>query len=185
MKSKNLTFSEINKDFAAFFREEKRIHHGGSHSTGRRKTRRPLSTRKPIHLVMRSEIARGAMSFRLPKHKSKIGHLISRYSTRFNVKVYRYSVNSNHLHLVVRAKTRKSFQDFLRSLSGVIGRFMLAAEKGAPKGKFWDSLAFTRISEWGKAFRTLNDYVIQNVLEAAGVIAYKPRRKPVKHLVTS
>ncbi len=51
---------------------------------------------------------------------------------------------------------------------------------GARKGRvaqFWSRTAYTRLVEWGRAFLAARKYVVQNQLEAAGVIPYQPRRK--------
>lgn len=175
MRNKNLTFSHYNHAFGEYMREEKRLHHGGIYSIGKRKCRRPLSTKKPIHLVLKSDVARGAMSLRTSKNYAKVSEIIKKYAVRFEQRVYKYSINANHIHIVVRTKTKKSFQDFLRVLAGLIARHVLVAERGSGKGKFWAALAFTRVSEWGKAFRSLKMYVVQNILEAAGVIEYRVR----------
>ena len=45
----------------------------------------------------------------------------------------------------------------------------------AIKEKFWDFRPWTRIIEWKKAYSIAKDYVIQNHLEAMGLIPYKPR----------
>ena len=177
MKQQNLNFSSVAPDFQNYWKKENRKTHGGLHAAGKRKSRRPLSTKKPIHLVMRAVAARGAMSFRRPKHFAIINQLIQKYARRFDIRVYNFSINSNHLHIVLRSKTRKSFQDFLRTIAGLIARAILKAEKGQKKGKLWDNLAFTRISEWGRGFRALRAYVQQNVLEASGTIPYTPRKR--------
>ena len=89
--------------------------------------------------------------------------------------MYEFSNNGNHLHVLLRAKTRGGFQNFLRVLSAQIAARISGAKKGNAKGKFWDKLAYTRLVEWGKSFRVAKAYVIQNFLEAAGVVPYKPR----------
>lgn len=180
---KQKSFADLTPEFKQYWKHETRVHHGGTYSMGKRKTRRPLSGKKPVHLVMRSDIARGAMSLRLPKNRQHITGLIQKYAKRFDIRIYKYSINSNHLHFLLRSKTRKSFQDFLRTIAGLIARFMLSAERGNKKGKFWSVLAFTRISEWGRAFQALRGYVIQNILEAAGVIAYTPRKNRARRIV--
>lgn len=67
-----------------------------------------------------------------------------------------------------------------RSPSFPIGKnsiFLKLREKGKPFGKrIFDLPAFTRIAEWGKAFKTLTDYVVQNVMEASGLTPYQPRK---------
>jgi hypothetical protein len=58
---------------------------------------------------------------------------------------------------------------FLRTVTGLIARLMTEARKGAPaKMKFWSKLAYTRVLEWGRAFRFAVDYVILNEMEAQG-----------------
>lgn len=176
MKHKNLSFAHHDPEFKNYWRDENRKHHGGMYSVGKRKTRRPISVKKPIHLVMRSDIARGAMSLRTVKNWQRTNEILVRYAKRFNVRIYEHSINSNHIHISLRVKHRLDFQKFLKTVAGLIARHMLGAEKGSAKGKFWAMLAFTRVGEWGKAFYSLRGYVIQNILEAAGVIAYQPRK---------
>jgi len=45
------------------------------------------------------------------------------------------------------------------------------ARKGNPQGKFWDSLAFTRIVQWGRDFKRLTHYFLKNELESLGKTA--------------
>ena len=153
--------------------------HGGSLSIGRRKSERPLSTRKPIHLTLRSSRAKGAWSLR--RFKDGIRKLAEKVATRWGIKIYSLTVNGNHLHVVIRIGNRKCFQNFLRVFSGQVAMKVTGSKKGKPNrgGRFWDLLAWTRIAEWGKAFRALKGYVLQNELEAAGVIPYQPRKRRV------
>jgi len=43
-----------------------------------------------------------------------------------------------------------------------------SARKGHPQGKFWDSLAFTRIVNWGKDFERITYYFFKNEIEGFG-----------------
>jgi hypothetical protein len=87
-------------------------------------------------------------------------------------------------------------QNFFRVTAGHIAQGILkefplpSGEGGAPKGachknqrKFWDLLIYSRVMTWGREFKVVSAYVIQNTLEALGVIAYKPRR--VRRMKTS
>ena len=145
------------------------------------KAARPISTKKSMHLVLRSSKAIGAHS--LLKANTAIFEVISRQSKKFGVKVYRYANGGNHLHLIILPRSRKAYQDFIRAVSGLIARLILKAQKGSPKLnensqlKFWDKRPFTRLVEWGKDFSRTSDYLLQNTLEAIGFIAYKPRNK--------
>ncbi|MGE3608672.1 MAG: transposase [Bacteriovoracaceae bacterium] len=95
-------------------------------------------------------------------------NLLKKYAERFNIKIYRVSVNSNHLHLLIVVKRRVHIKHFLRSVTGLIARLMGA-------GKLWEYLAFSRVSDWGKQYRILMKYIQKNVLEASGIITYEPR----------
>jgi REP element-mobilizing transposase RayT len=164
---------------------------GGEHSIGKRKTQRPISIKKPMHVVMRASKARGIYSLRGSKNFSMVNHTIRIFAKRFGVKIYRYSINSNHIHIALRSQTRKGFQNYLRATAGVIGLKVLDSVKrrrisqrlaidmawpnSRGKRKFWDLLAFSRIVEWGGAYKILLNYVLQNQLEAEGTIAYRPR----------
>ena len=161
--------------------------HGGEYAMGKRKKARPISTKKPIHLTLRSSCAVGVYSFRTKRNREFITALVRSLSRKWGIRIYEFSINSNHLHFAVRALTRKGFQNFLRTLGSQIATFVTGARKGRPFGKrFFDLPAFTRIAQWGKAFERLKAYVIQNVLEASGVISYRPRKAKgtrVRHAV--
>ncbi|MBX9767592.1 MAG: transposase [Bdellovibrionales bacterium] len=140
-----------------------------------------------MHLVLKSERATGALSMWNPKNKAAIQKIVCKHAEFCDVRIYRFSNNGNHIHLALRAKERRQFQKFLRSISGLVARHVLNAKKGRPAlfeernnkskaRKFWTSLAFTRVTEWGQAFTNLSNYVIQNILESAGVIPHQPRK---------
>lgn len=62
-------------------------------------------------------------------------------------------------------------------LSSRISVRITGAKKGRPFGRrFFDSIPFSRIVEWGKGFFGVKKYVQQNILEAAGVISYRLRK---------
>lgn len=147
---------------------------------------RPISTKKAMHLTLRSTKAKGTRSFLLSHARAlKIEKSIRTQANKFGVKIYRYANVGNHLHLLLLASQRKGFINFLRSISGIIARIALGAEKGQAKlednSKFWDQRPWTRILAWMKDFKNVSNYVRQNFLESIGFIAYKPR----KHLSTS
>jgi len=97
-------------------------------------------------------------------------------SKRWAVRVYEFSNNGNHLHLLMRAKSRRGFQAFLRGFAGTVAMKVMGSAKGRP-GHFWSKTAYTRLLEWGRAFLSARRYVVQNQLEASGVIPYQPRSK--------
>lgn len=177
-KAKQLSFADYSSEFKEYWRDikkTKRSVHGGAYAKGKRKTARPFSAKKPIHLVLRSSRAKGAYSMLNPRNRGNINSTVYDHAVRCGVILYNYSNNGNHLHMLLRSKEHESLQKFLRSVAGIIARKVTGACKGNAQGKFWDSLAFSRVSEWGKAFDNLKNYVIQNILEAAGVVTYRER----------
>jgi REP element-mobilizing transposase RayT len=176
MTTRQQTFAGASDEFDNYWKETSRRVHGGEYAKGKRKTARPFDTKKPVHLVLRASSAKGTLSLLSPRNQIPVKQIIHKFARRWGVTIYKYSNNGNHLHLALRAKNRWEFQKFLKTITGLIARYVLRAKKGKAKGKFWDNLAFTRVAEWGKAYKTLEDYVLQNILEAAGAIPYKPRR---------
>lgn len=161
--------------------------HGGTSSIGKRKSQRPLSIKKPIHLVLKSPYAVGARS--LMRHRPLIEKILKRSKNRFHIRVYEFSVVSNHIHLLVKGYSRKDLQNFFRTVAGHIAQEILRQfplneqEKreagGAPKSKenkFWQSRIYSRIVTWGREYLTVRGYVIQNTLEALKLIPYKARK---------
>ncbi len=161
---------------------KERLTHGGELSKGRRKLSRPIATRRPMHIVMRSSLALGGWSFLHPSHAPYIRRIVPLLARRFNVQLYEWSQNSNHLHLLLRAATRDGLKHFLMTVSGQISQKITCARKGAPLAKrFFDHIPFSRIVEWGRSLVTARRYVIQNNLEARGLIAYRPRKLKSGH----
>ncbi len=151
---------------------------GGELLIGKRKTVRPVSTKYSMHTTMHSSQARGVYSFLLPKNTRVIRETIFMVANRFGIQVYDFSINSNHLHLLTRARTRHGYQAFLRVLSATIVMKLTGGRKGNELTKsFWDVRPWSRIVAWGKAFFTVKNYVIRNQLESLGRIAYQPREK--------
>ena len=106
-----------------------------------------------------------------------IKEFVYRLGEESGVKVYRFANGGNHLHLLVLPNSREAFNAYVRALSGLIARVTLGAERGkAMRLKFWDARPFTRIIEWGREFKTVCGYVLQNTLEAIGFIPYQPRK---------
>jgi len=149
---------------------------GGTGLKGNAREQRPISTKRPIHLVMKSTLARGDKSFLSKTRARRIEDLVHRQGRLCGVKVYRFANSGNHLHLVIKPASKRAFQTYIRAISGLIARITLGAEKGKARGlKFWDARPFTRIIEWGRDYRNVCNYVLQNTLEAIGFIAYQPR----------
>ena len=76
-----------------------RTEHGGDLRRGCRKLERPVSTRRPMHIVLSSRRARGSWSLR--KHDRVVRDVMRRMARRFDVRVYDFANVGSHLHLVV------------------------------------------------------------------------------------
>ena len=98
------------------------------------KKARPIETRKAMHLTLRSSKAKGGKSFRASKERiHRIEKLVRKQAQVFQVEIYRYANVGNHLHLLVKANSRKGFIRFLKAISGLIARIVLGAERGKAK----------------------------------------------------
>ena len=163
-------------------------------SLGKRRKRRPLSLKNPLHLVLRSDFAYGSRS--LLGHRPLIEKVIAKAKKRFAIRVYEMAIVSNHIHIVIKGRTRQGLQNFFRVVAGHIAQELhrqfpifqgeLPSEKaipgGAPKAlekvnKFWQTRIYSRIVGWGREYLRVKKYVVQNALEALGLIPYKTRAK--------
>jgi hypothetical protein len=166
--------------------------HGGSLSLAKRRGPRPLSTKESLHLTLRSDFAKGQRSLLL--HQDLIQKIIEKVEKLFQVRVYNYAICHNHIHVLLRGKNRVQLRNCFRVLAGHIAQQILlknpytktemetvraSQPKGHPKNKrkLWALLTYTRIVGWGKEFRSVVNYILQNTLEALNKIAYKPRNK--------
>ena len=139
------------------------------------KTKRPLSTKHAIHLVLKSSLARGDWSFRSIKNKRSVDESVRRHAHKYGVRVYEFANVGTHLHLLIRVKNRFTYQPFIRALTGHLSQIVTGARKGIRlKKKFWDFRPFSRVVEWKRAYSVVKDYLILNQLEALGVISRKP-----------
>src|SRR5689334_9061009 len=91
-----------------------RTSHGGMTSKGHRKEQRPLAEGKWIHLVLKSEHAKGAWSFLNPRSKIFIQKLLEKKSQQWGVHIADVVNMGNHLHIKCRFKYRAGFQSFLK-----------------------------------------------------------------------
>ena len=140
-----------------------RISHGGD-MRGKRKAFRPLDRKKPVHVVLKSSHAKGRLSF--ITNKLKVNDVITQRASAYGITVHGLQIMGNHIHLALSFKTRKTMQDFLRVVPGIIARVVTGARKGKAFGKrFWDHLAFTRIITGRRDFASIKNYFFKNQSE--------------------
>jgi len=136
---------------------------GGTLARGKRKDARPLSTKKPLHLVLKSK---RAILFR---NKITVSSILRKQAKLFGIKLYSLSVQKDHIHISLKIPSRAAYVSFVRATAGLIARRL---------GKdLWMYLPFSRIVEWGRAFHAVEKYIFQNEMEVHGVWEYKPRRR--------
>jgi REP element-mobilizing transposase RayT len=116
---------------------------GGVSLTKRRKVERPLREGLIHHVVFKSSKANGKLSFYA--HKQLVAHLLKERSQKFFVEILDWVNMGNHLHLKVRFKDKKRFQNFLKTFAGLLARKITKSHRGTSFGKFWDGLVYTRI----------------------------------------
>jgi REP element-mobilizing transposase RayT len=156
------------------------LQHGGDTRKGKRKIARPIDPKRPLHLTLKSSRAQGAWSLLHPKHCRGLELKSRSIAQRHDVAVYRFVNVGNHLHLLVKARNRRSFQGFLRELSGALAMMVTGAKKGKPAGRFWDSTAWSRVVNWGRDFRGALNYLIKNIFEALGYYGAAEKRKGLR-----
>jgi len=176
--------------------KKSRQEHGGSLAIGRRRKARPLNIKRSHHITLKSIHAVGPRS--LFQHKKMILSLMKKYSVRFQVKIYEYAIQGNHIHLLIKAQSREGMQNFFRVIAGhsaqrILKEFPLnqnaggASEHGGQKAGckknqrvFWSYLVYSRVVSWGREFDTVTAYIQKNTLELLQIIAYQPRFKSAK-----
>lgn len=141
--------------------------HGGAIDQGKRKLKRPLDPRKPVHLVLKSSHAKGKLSLLGFKNRPRIEIIVRERARQFGIKLHDWQNVGNHLHLVASFKRRENLQDFLRTIAALIARHVTGARRGKPFGKrFWDRLAFSRVIFGRVGFGHARSYVVKNRIEA-------------------
>ena len=90
---------------------------GGALLKGNARIARPLSTKKPVHMVMKSKLAKGERAFTKAKLSKQIEEVVKKLASENNIKLQRYANGGDHLHFVLNISSRKSFNIFLQVCS--------------------------------------------------------------------
>jgi REP element-mobilizing transposase RayT len=132
------------------------------------------------HLVLKSRLP----ILKLKRNKALIANLLFKTSERFRIKIYNNSLNSNHIHLLVKAQNQKDLHNFLRLFAGQVAQRISHAVKGKKNSNsFWLKPVWKRIVHWGRDFLNLHNYIYRNQLETLGLIPYLPRGGPGPKLI--
>lgn len=150
---------------------------GGFHVNYNPSSKRPMDSKKALHVVLKSSLAKSLKSFKHKNNEQKIYDIIDKAAKNFGIKFYDYANGGNHLHLLIKVHSRENYVKFIKVITGLIARFVNKVERGYPgKTKFWDSRPFSRIVHFGKDFEKVKSYFLRNILEALGWIKYQKRK---------
>lgn len=166
---------------AQIFRE--RLEFGGSLSKKKAfRSARPVSTKHSMHLVLKSSKAVGAFSFGYKANPMLVSTILKMHCRKYGVKLISYSNNFNHLHMHLKFSSRALYLRFIRSITGAIAMAITNAAKSRSlkaligTKRFFDFRPFTRVIKSWSGYRTLENYIRLNQLEAEGVIPKRPGR---------
>ena len=127
---------------------------GGSLLTSNPKVRRPLDSKLPTHVVLRATKS----TMRKPQNFLKVNQAINNACRKHGVRLYEYANVGNHLHLLIKLRSRASWAGFIREITGRIAQ--LTETK-------WLHRPFTRIVRGCKsAYKVVKSYIELNEFEA-------------------
>lgn len=142
---------------------------GGLQIKGNPRNARPISLSKPVHLVLKSELAKGRYSFLRKANASRIEASARRLAKLTNLRLFRFVNAGDHLQLIVQMRSRKAFHKFVRAFSGFVARIVLDVERGrAQNKKFWIARPFTRILSWSAEFAKCKLLLEKKIFIASG-----------------
>jgi len=162
---------------------------GGTLLLGKRKMKRPLSTKNPIHLILKSN----RKDIFKPGNRS-LENLIRSQCERFSIHIYDFALNWSHVHLLIRIRDRQDYIKFIRALTSLIATRVRQFQNEIRNGnlgrepcqsdsdlqKIFTLRPFTRIINWGRDFKNALSYQILNQFEALGMISRKKKKTKFK-----
>ena len=141
---------------------------GGSKLRSHPKVKRPLASKLPLHMVLRANQS----SFRLPTTYKVVNDVVRDTAKKYGVRIYKYSNNGNHLHVLLKLSRIPRWAPFIRDLTSQIVQKLRELGVSFKVEKLWMGRPFTRIVRgWKKAFQMVKEYIYLNQLEAEGHIS--------------
>jgi hypothetical protein len=167
---------------------------GGSLLLGKRRSKRPLSTKHPIHLILKAD-----QKEVFNPSSQKLNSLIRKTAQLFHIQIYDLAVNWSHIHFLIRLKQREDYVKFIRALCSLLTEFSKLSDPKRPLGKSntqtaqgTDSMSqirklftlrpFTRILSWGRDLKSVFNYLKINQMESFGLI-HRTKQKSLKPLL--
>jgi REP element-mobilizing transposase RayT len=139
-----------------------------------RKVKRPFSSKSCTHLILRSRLLQGARSLLKSNRQKWVADLLHKKAKKYQAKLYSFSINSNHLHLLMKFPTPELQAHFLRDLAGSLAIKIKKTFQLSETVRVWDGRPFSRLVK-PKAFPSLAQYIQKNSNEASGLWAYSKR----------
>ena len=147
------------------------------------RTSRPVSTKSPMHLVLKSSQAKGSWSFLHKENQKILRLLIAQQCRKYGVKLLQYANGGNHLHLLVKFPSRQVYLRFIRSMTCAIAmkvtkvnKFSYDNKQLSKKLKFWDYRPFSTVVDNFRQLNIVKDYINLNILESLGILKYQEAR---------
>jgi len=144
------------------FKDSTDLTHGGSKSKGKRKTMRPLTSKKPIHLILKA-----SEPFQLLRSTRTIEQTLKKYSQRFGITLHANAVQADHIHLSLTIPNRELYRRWIRTITSVLVTQI--------KNLKWRLLPFTRIVSWGRDFKHVCLYIRRNQAEGSSILSAQER----------
>jgi REP element-mobilizing transposase RayT len=168
---KQQMFSELNTNWKF------RYCYGGTlRKSSKGRGARPLSTKDPIHLVFKVNKDAVTKGLRSPRNFNLINALIKKYARKFYVSIEQFSVQTDHIHILIRGSRRSVMQSFLRVVAGQFAQCLTDTFTTKHEGpKVWKHRPFTRVIRGFKPYKIVRDYIQLNELEACGRVYSKTR----------
>lgn len=155
---------------------------------GKRKIARPFNAKYPMHLVLKIDrkldakfeyepdgnqkdkdnYKRKAYRASLTYNLGYCLYYLEKFADQFEIQLFQKAVVSNHIHLLIKSKDRESYNRFIRAFSGSVSKTLKVK---------WLYRPYSKTLTWGRQFENARKYVVQNELEAFGVVPYGARKK--------
>ncbi len=146
---------------------------GGSLLENKRKSKRPLSIKQPLHLILKSS-HREVFN----PSNARLTKLIKEQAQRFHIKVFDFAVNWNHIHLLIQIKSRESYVQFIRALTSILATRIRSARPFL--NQIFTLRPYTKIITWGCQFRNAMKYQVINKLEAFNLLRRTNKKRTHK-----
>ncbi len=104
----------------------------------------------------------------LRKYKKTVDNEIHKWAKKFGIKTYDHSVQIDHVHFNMLISSIDNYKKFIRALAGRLAQLLKVKFRYRP---------FTKLIRWGRQFKNVANYIIQNEEEITGVRPYKARQK--------